>query len=848
MPTNIYTAGIHNVGSYQVAGIPYLTSSAIVSQEKRFSFPFVCKSITIHNTGSYDIYFRFSEDVDAHFKLPSSKIVTLDTKASAIFVSGSTATGIQLYASLTNLDRNLIPPEATLFSTASEGGGAPLPAPEVFEGGESGGGESGGGEGGEGGEGSGGSAPTFNLFSGITRVQQAAAPAGNPTDLEAFLLNGVTATPSGDGITITSLEVENINDFLSLNWAVTGSFTINIKATDSATPARGSDTTRNLQITQDQAPVLDLTSLGSIELGTATATVEIALSGAIKEVTDDVDGTIPTGSVTIEHDYVLGSATHGSPVTASYTVTDSFGNTTTEELTTTVQDTVAPAFNSFSDLSFVVGASPSEEDYLSGVSATDLSSVTLSVDSTAEDTSATGTYTIQITATDAAGNATTVSRTVNITNAGRPVIYPNRIADSSKFFGGLVAGFGNYLVNSSNGGKQPPVRQGDAGVYNATYVDTTGSNGKNLTALHSGTQARLELTGTAYGNAATASFTFNSEFTSNVLELDGTGDYIEFPEVTNGGGGMNAAGWNTNFVNGDNRYDLGSLGAYSRGNTPHGNRYCSTLGWFKLDNIPNSGHYTIMNKRDSTTNPTKAGYDIKLQFRLHSGSNQARIIYTHYVSTNDGQAGSFTTSYKDVSTDLWYMFRITSREAAGHTGDQKKLKLRAALWAQNETGSAMLQPTLFSSITEGNLMTSRQKAPLRIGSHVNDGQAFNGKFFRIYRWYALEGSTFDQNANFSSTSFAGGMQDSVVGANMNLDNKAAIKASSTDTFADPGATAVNGETVYSNWETVMGSANGPYGSTTPNLSTQGGNKYYLIEYSASNGEGTGYAYRVVRIN
>ena len=50
--SNIYTAGLHNVGSYQVAGRPYLSGSAGInaSTSERFVFPQVSKSILVKNT------------------------------------------------------------------------------------------------------------------------------------------------------------------------------------------------------------------------------------------------------------------------------------------------------------------------------------------------------------------------------------------------------------------------------------------------------------------------------------------------------------------------------------------------------------------------------------------------------------------------------------------------------------------------------------------------------------------------------------------------------------------------------------------------------------------------------
>ena len=38
MANNVYGVGLRNVGSYQVAGSPYLTASNLSEQEKQFSF------------------------------------------------------------------------------------------------------------------------------------------------------------------------------------------------------------------------------------------------------------------------------------------------------------------------------------------------------------------------------------------------------------------------------------------------------------------------------------------------------------------------------------------------------------------------------------------------------------------------------------------------------------------------------------------------------------------------------------------------------------------------------------------------------------------------------------------
>ena len=57
-----YTAGIHNVGSYQVAGSPYITGSTALEagNEDKVEFPFVAKSVTVVNHSSNDIRVHFN--------------------------------------------------------------------------------------------------------------------------------------------------------------------------------------------------------------------------------------------------------------------------------------------------------------------------------------------------------------------------------------------------------------------------------------------------------------------------------------------------------------------------------------------------------------------------------------------------------------------------------------------------------------------------------------------------------------------------------------------------------------------------------------------------------------------
>ena len=103
MSNNIYSVGLRNVGSYQVAGSPYLTASALTNEEKQFNFPYVTKRILVHNTGSNDVFLYFSGSSDNKLILPQGKKIDMDVKCKFIYASASSGTGIQLFAEVTNI-------------------------------------------------------------------------------------------------------------------------------------------------------------------------------------------------------------------------------------------------------------------------------------------------------------------------------------------------------------------------------------------------------------------------------------------------------------------------------------------------------------------------------------------------------------------------------------------------------------------------------------------------------------------------------------------------------------------------------------------------------------------------
>tara|TARA_Y100000310_G_C20080657_1_gene533666 strand:- start:5 stop:430 length:426 start_codon:yes stop_codon:yes gene_type:complete len=117
MPSNIYTAGLRNVGSYQVSGYPYITGSngAMTNGlEFKVQFPNVTKSVTVINSGSSGdgelrIHFNTATNNDvttapAHHYLTLANdgdSVTFDTKCKEIYITSVGTQGFELFAELT---------------------------------------------------------------------------------------------------------------------------------------------------------------------------------------------------------------------------------------------------------------------------------------------------------------------------------------------------------------------------------------------------------------------------------------------------------------------------------------------------------------------------------------------------------------------------------------------------------------------------------------------------------------------------------------------------------------------------------------------------------------------------
>ena len=119
-----YGVGLSNVGSYQVSGVPYATSSiaapASSGAPTQVSFPEVTQRIVVSNiTTASSLRVGFSANGVAgtnYFVIPAATSATVfstqdfKVKVSSIFLLSDTATptSASVFAELTNIDTNLL--------------------------------------------------------------------------------------------------------------------------------------------------------------------------------------------------------------------------------------------------------------------------------------------------------------------------------------------------------------------------------------------------------------------------------------------------------------------------------------------------------------------------------------------------------------------------------------------------------------------------------------------------------------------------------------------------------------------------------------------------------------------
>ena len=116
MPAMNYTVGVHNVGSYQVSGIPFATGSVDCSVATRIQFPGVTKWVAVVNHGTGSVKVGFSQNGMGHdsghvdsFYLRVDETqpngITLDVKVTEIWLSGSNSVDVMAGLTAIKTDR-----------------------------------------------------------------------------------------------------------------------------------------------------------------------------------------------------------------------------------------------------------------------------------------------------------------------------------------------------------------------------------------------------------------------------------------------------------------------------------------------------------------------------------------------------------------------------------------------------------------------------------------------------------------------------------------------------------------------------------------------------------------------
>jgi surface protein len=214
---------------------------------------------------------------------------------------------------------------------------------------------------------------------------------------------------TGTGVSISSSGDITLDSAADYQTATSHSFTVT--ATD---PSNNSTTTATLTVN-----VVDTTDPVITVTGDNPVTVERGTTYSDAGATADTGETV-TSSGTVDTSVV-------ETYTITYSATDAAGNTGTATRTVNVVDTTPPVITVTGDNPVTVekGSTYSDDGATADTGETVTSSGTV-------DTSVVGTYTINYSATDAAENTGTATRTVNVVDTTKPIITSNLVTNINK--------------------------------------------------------------------------------------------------------------------------------------------------------------------------------------------------------------------------------------------------------------------------------------------------------------------------------------------------------------------------------------------------------------------------------
>lgn len=248
-------------------------------------------------------------------------------------------------------------------------------------------------------------------ISTVTQLVTITEP-GAPTlaDPAAITKEATGSTTAVDLTTVTGADI--IDGELTATADKTGPFAVGTHTiTWTVTNSRNASTTATQQITITDAtgPTITVPPAKTVEATGAKTPVNIGTATA----TDLVDGEISV--VTSDSPEMFDVGSH----TVTWTATDSKDNTSTAEQMITVEDTAAPTITAPADKT-VEATTPSTTVELGAATASDIVDGTLTATADQTGPFKVGTHTVTWTATDTAGNKSTDTQTITITDTTAP--------------------------------------------------------------------------------------------------------------------------------------------------------------------------------------------------------------------------------------------------------------------------------------------------------------------------------------------------------------------------------------------------------------------------------------------
>lgn len=299
------------------------------------------------------------------------------------------------------------------------------------------------------------------------------------------------------------------------NFASSGSHAVSLTVSDGQASAT---CTMNVVIADTIAPVLAGMSdiVVSNDAGQCSASVTFAANASDN-----------CGAVTLSYSAQPGSSFALGTTTVNVTATDAAGNQSSTSFTVTVNDTEAPALSVPSNM--VVSNDPGQCAAILGYTATaadNCGSVGISYSIAPGSSFALGTTTVNVTATDAAGNQSSGSFTVTVNDTEAPAINcpANMVVGNDA---GLCSAVVNYAATASD----------NCGAVVLSYSIASG------TVFQKGTTAVTVTATDAAGNQSTCTFT---------VTVNDTEAPVASCVETNNPSGKNTPGAKSNAKNGQN--------------------------------------------------------------------------------------------------------------------------------------------------------------------------------------------------------------------------------------------------------------------------------------------------------